>query len=835
MHKYTLLAFLVLLCGLFSVQASGASFKLNSATRVGTGEVDADMRNSARLTYKISLTNTGSGEISAGADGYEVYLYRGGYNASLNSATKVSTLALTETLAPGATTTVEAQFAFPAKGEGDYFFVADPSGNTSGQTYIKVNEYLPKLVLDRGTNSTTYAYIPLDFGFGGTEGRVMTLNFSNDGIAPLTGLQCDVEGPFAVDGLTDIAAGASLTVTVTMTAGEPGWYEGSLVFKAPNVESKALVARGHVSDPELWAEDFETDDFPGSFIVGNYWQITDDPEEIATPGNLRWAANTGTYAVSKSQFVTPRLEVRAGDAPLEIFAARLGSTYTTPATEMAVKYSSDRENWTEALYLEDTSSNSPFGNEFIMSARGNLFKRFTVEIPEGEWFVAIEGKALNVGHITGYRLAEVAHDVMHIEHKLPVEATVNHPYVATLRLRNMNSVTESGYSVSLYSGEQLLASVEPDDFDSGEERTFEVAYYPHEAGMMPVSVAFESGDYRFETEPVEVTVAEEQAVEETFITGTRASSNQQYGPVNAFYRYATSETIYTAEELGLEEGVKIVSLTYLGYRTNESTTGDVSYTAYLARDERNTPYQSPAFRDVADMTQVKASSVIFPSGQSYESTLEYFDPIFKVDFDTPYVYEGGNLCVVFKSVANTIRRGVQFTPYKTDFNGVSTFGRMIYNQSDSDPNAYIQSTYPCMVIVGTEKAVATVTGVVTSNGDPVAGATVRLTSGEVYYETLTDGDGTYSLTVMQLDRLYRVSATAPGLQYEDEAEREIPEGESVIDITLEEGTLSVDGIETEDEGAVRYYNLQGQEVRSPQRGTVLIRVSGTRATKVLIP
>ncbi len=769
------------------------SFILSSASNTGGSSLNADQRNSVKLSLKVSLTNTGDLPFNSGDENYELYLHRGSSSAA-SSSTKIATLKLSEVLEAGETKEMNVNVSFNAStGTGNYYFLYDPDGNYKSLSYITIKEYKPELKIVRD-QTAEYQFIPLDFGFSApADTRTLSLQLKNDGAAPLTDLAYETSDNFTVSGIQEIPAGESIDVTVSLNATTPGWYEDVLTFTGTNVTSQSIKVRGLITDPALWTEDFEEEDFPGNFLVeGDYWKIGSSPEVIATPGNAKWAQNNVKYSYASTQFITPKLEVNEDDEPLQVFIGRIGGRSDYNAN-IKIKYSADRVNWTEVMSLQDAYSNSPFGSELLSSSSANLFKRLTVnDIPAGEWFIAFEGIYVNIAHITGYRLAQVDHDIMYVSHSIPTEGRINNPYTASLKLKNMNSVPETDYTVTLYAGDEAVATADADEFAVASEKEFTMSYYPHAAGTVTMKAVFQSGEFKYETNPVEVNIGLEVAKEEKQI-GTRGSSDFNV-PINAYYKHSHTEMIYKESQLGLEPGSQIVSMTFVGYHNNTTSSADVTYSVYLSSDSRDKLTTSGGFKDLSEMTKVKDGSVHFDSQATYSSTIEYYSPLLEIVFDEPFTYEGGNICIAITSDADPTRKDVQFSLIS------GTSGQSMYGRSDSQATAtltpYTLSSLP-VVIIGTQKATGLVTGTVSDKDSaPVEGATIKFTSGEVYYETTTDNEGKYSLEIMQLDRQYKISVSAPGFYYvdsEDMEPRTIPEGETTIDIVLENTVKTLTG------------------------------------------
>lgn len=776
-------------CYLDDVSATSAEreeekiFILNSASNTGGSSLTADQRNSVKLPVKVTLSNTGDLDFTQGDANYELYLHRGS-SSTASSSTKIATVKLTDPLAVGATS-VESNVVFSfsaANGSGNYFFVYDPDGNYKSLGYTTIKEYKPELKINRDQTGN-YEFIPLDFGFTNPEDtRALTLKLKNIGSAPLNDLQCITSDNFSVSGIQPIASEGEIEVTVSLDATTPGWYEGAITFTGTNVTSQTIKVRGLIKDANIWTEDFEAESFPANFLVeGEYWKIGSTPTELATVGNSKWAQNSNSYSYSVTEFITPKLQVNEDDDPLQVFIGRIGSR-TETKSNLKIKYSPDRINWTEVTSLQDASSNSPFGPDLISSVNASLFKRITVDnIPAGEWFIAFEGNYSNIAHITGYHLAEVDHDLMYVGHNIPNEGMVNYPLIATLKLKNMNSVPETDYSVTLYADDNAVATADATDFAAASEKEFTMTYYPHATGTSSMKIVFEAGDFKYESDPMEVTINAEVASEEKQI-GTRGKSDFNT-PVNAYYKHSHTEMIYNQSQLGLEPGSKIVSLTFIGYRTSQSSSADVNYTAYVSSDSREKLTTSAGFKNLEEMTKVKEGSVHFDASASYTSSIDYYTPLLKIEFDEPFTYEGGNLCVAFTSDASTTRKDVQYSLIS------GTSGQAMYGRSDSQATAeltpYSIGELP-VLIIGTQKSVGLVSGkVCSSDSTPIEGAQVKFASGDVYYETVSDNEGNYSLEIMQLDRTYQISANAEGYEVYETAEPvTIEEGNSTINITM---------------------------------------------------
>ena len=54
------------------------------------------------------------------------------------------------------------------------------------------------------------------------------------------------------------------------------------------------------------------------------------------------------------------------------------------------------------------------------------------------------------------------------------------------------------------------------------------------------------------------------------------------------------------------------------------------------------------------------------------------------------------------------------------------------------------------------------------------------------------------------------------------------------DLKFNAVATGITGIDAENAGSVRYFNLQGVEIANPEEGSVVIKVEGNKATKVLV-
>lgn len=334
--------------------------------------------------------------------------------------------------------------------------------------------------------------------------------------------------------------------------------------------------------------------------------------------------------------------------------------------------------------------------------------------------------------------------------EIPTEGTVNNPLVAKVNVINPTTEAISDYRVVVYLDGKESAEAETGALAPGEEASFDIEFYPHADGMVPAYVAAVTDGKVCESETVDIEVAPEVG-SKTLQVGTPASN------LTDMFSYMMNKNViyewyYTPEQIGLDKGTKIHSLTLHGYSSSNLT---VDAGLYLT-NESEIAFAANGQNPISEMTKVCSLSA-YAVEKAGSSTAKVDVMTFK--FDEPFVYEGESLHFVLTNTGNVLSSPLYIemdaTVNAQSATGVTSFETAV-------PSSWIKSK---RVPVGyfLVDDFLTVSGVVDAeDAEAVEGATVSLVSGGVLYSATTDEAGEYSMDVIQKNLEYTAVVTAPG-------------------------------------------------------------------------
>ena len=220
---------------------------------------------------------------------------------------------------------------------------------------------------------------------------------------------------------------------------------------------------------------------------------------------------------------------------------------------------------------------------------------------------------------------------------------------------------------------------------------------------------------------------------------TTTSSNSY--PINFYWKNSLSQTIYMSEELNIGGNITL-------YKYHANLAGDITGTkplkVWMANTAETTFESNTAWLPISEFTLVFDGTIDF-TGLTGSTEIS-------IPLEIPFAYGGGNLCVM-------VQRPLDSAYYLSSNTWKNTAtseypNRTIYYYSDSvaaDPTtpptasarvASVPNTTFMLVTGG----LATLTGNVTSNGNPVAGATVAIDG--TTRSTITDADGDYTINYL---------------------------------------------------------------------------------------
>jgi hypothetical protein len=621
-------------------------------------------------------------------------------------------------------------------------------------------------------NEPTDRTAPITFGKTNAADTQSFVIF-NWGSAPLTvnsielpeGFTTDTEFPLTVAAMDESNLSASAqALTITFSAAEAGTYSGNMVITYSDDKTFMLPISGTKLDPEKFYANFggESNQWP----AGSVYQ-----SNVSTT-----YVNTGDYAITSTSttdnmFVTPKLTAKAGDKLL--FDAKLYSSYWSEGT-VNVYAAATRE---EVLNAEGTrvllfTASGAEGSENLITTD---YQTFEVTVPEaGDYFFGFEiSNRPYVDEIYGLKAAAVGYELAIASANIPTEAMQNVAATASVNVQNFGlaDVAADAYTMTVFvngeavaTGETVALPMNHKLSDAGTQIAASFRYA--KVGTFPVYVEVKAGDYTIATEPVDVVFAEEEAAGSADMAANGTSGNV---PLNLNYKNSESLTLYNAETLagiGLNNGSKITSITYKGYKTTDAQT--TSFQVYYKWTDAQTIEQPtsayPYAAEDAEMTMLVNEDHTW----NMVGSASELDDMIVLDFsETPLVYEAGkSLCIYMHSYVDGYKAAYfEKSTLSNDFCYVryQDAATMSKNWSKETPAAihFALAAQPT-ILYGVVK---------NSAGEPIEGATITLVSSDgdnVQYEGTTDAEGAYSIKVVQASRTYNATVSAEG--YDDTVE-----------------------------------------------------------------
>lgn len=733
------------------------SLLVSKVSYKGKDKVDCDADGKFPVDFEVTITNNGDLDLAEGIEGYSLSVK----NYSKSNAV-VYTYPLTGSLAVGQSTTVTisgyANYAdYPDRNRYDVF--EDLTNTSKYGAWIEPVPYKPVLSMrnDDGkveNGSSSYAWGMVN---ASTD---KTFKISNDGAAPLNITKVVVPDGFTTSlaAPLTIAAHETKDFTVTMTAEKPGIYSGEFKVSGEGVDDFSFNVSGTVLDPAKYYANFNDYQIPAGAYAEDGWSIAQ--RDAASSDNPYLLSNGSQDKDNK--FVTPLLKVEDGEK-MSVDVARTNYYTGGEGVYLNVYYSADRTNWTLArkITANELSEDRAVNYTYYYSK----LKTFVIDnIPAGNYYIGFGAGYTSIDNIYGFEKVDVAHDLMLTASKLPATAVVNNAYTATATLLNVNANDEAAdsYTASLYVDGEVVATAPAKAIASGEKSEFSFSYTPHKAGAAEAYIEFKNAadNYTVASEKVSVDVKEEQATGTVTVgNGNTTSNKTAIDWYDANGSGAHMDNLYKPEMLekyGLKKGAKITSVSYTGTSFNDKTVSDILLTAYVgavdaAKFEAGKNYESLQKVDV----YTGKSTIDFVDGKTYTTTITLPEPI---------IWDGTSAIRVLTYVKADKYVNVKFNADDSDNNS--------YYGSGAPGEASSLSEQPTAVAeFGIQTEPSVIAGNITWKNKAVAGATVTLTSGDVIYTGASDDKGAYSIDVIQNDKKYNLTVSAPG--YIDYTENDV--------------------------------------------------------------
>lgn len=793
---------------------------ISSLNREDTQELDCDEQNQFEVKATVKLKNTGEVDLTPGDEGYALQIavmknVDGQYIVDKVLATQAITTALAvgaesddiEVVARVNYDDIDAVDGSKAR---RYDLIETVSGTSKGIRNYTPVPYMPIAGIYNGDTNKDFDET-LTYSFGLASGPlVKKVVLYNDGAAPLNVTAVSIEGEGFTTTTTaplTVAKHGEEAIEITLDSETPGQKTGLLTIKGEGIDDLTLNLTGEVLDPTMWYVNFDDGQLPTGMYTTGSWKTGKD---LVTGDNKYYAVNNNT---TSELLISPLLEVAEGQTFGFDAARNYGET-----SFVEVYYSADRQNWTkvrtlsidaadEADKLVDTYTGYSWGSNTKYD-----FKRFTIDnIPAGKWYLAFGAGNARIDNLLGYKVVEVEHDAIFIQTDIAAVGMVNNPYTATVTLKNLTANTEAAdtYTVSLYFGDELVAEAETVELTGDATADFTLKTTPHATGVYDVHAEFGLGSLLVSTEVVKVTINEESFDKEVQV-GQATGSDRRGSVLDLYDSYSESETVYTAEQLGIAAGSKITSIRFRGSASTAKTlTGTLK--VWIENTSDATPQQV-----TANSSKLDAMTSIYDGSYNFDLK-KTVDDIIVITLATPFEYTGQNLRVAMKADTGFGWASIYFE------NDKNITGQSIYNKEEDGD--FSNSNLPVMYLSATGEAPVLSGTVKNADGEAVAGAEVTLTSGDVLYTGTTDAEGQYAITIFQPALDYTVKVTAEGYQ-DAEDTKTLTDGKSdTLDITLQKDGTST-GISTlaagQDRQDAPLYDLSGRRLTGkPQHGVYI--------------
>lgn len=752
------------------------SLLVSKVSYKGKDKPDCDADGNFPISYEVSITNNGDVDLTEGTEGYSLSVRNYKNNAV------VFTQPLKGNLAVGESTTVTVSGTancntYPNRNRYDVY--EDLTNTFKNGTWIEPVPYKPVLTMRNSDGRIDNGQETFAWGMvnASTDKK---FQISNDGAAPLNITKVVVPDGFTTS-LTaplTLAAHESKDFTVTLPAEKPGIYSGEFKVSGEGVDDFSFNVSGTVLDPTKFYANFNDKKIPEGSYAEAGWEVK---QREATSSDNPYLLSNGSQDTD-NKFVTPLLKVTEGEK-MSVDVARTNYYTDGKGVYLNVYYSADRTNWTLARKITaDELSNTRVDYSYYF---GEL-KSFVIDnIPAGNYYIGFGAGYTSIDNIYGFEKVDVAHDLMLSASKLPATAVVNNAYTATATLFNVNAKDEAAdsYTASLYVDGEVVATAPAKAIASGEKAEFSFSYTPHKAGAAEAYIEFKNAadNYTVTSEKVSVDVKEEQATGTVTVgNGNKTSNKTAIDWYDANSSGAHMDNLYKPEMLkkyGLKKGAKITSVSYTGTSSNNKTLSNINLTAYVGAVDAATFEAGKNYESLQKVDVYTGKSTIdFVSGNTYTTTITLPEPI---------VWDGTSAIRVLTYV-------------KAD-----KYVNVKFNADDSDKNSYYGSGAPgeasslseqptAVAEFGIQTEPSVIAGNITCNDKAVAGATVTLTSGDVIYTGASDDKGAYSIDVIQNDKKYNLTVSAPG--YIDYTENDVDLSKSVNkNIVLEKvGPVALD-------------------------------------------
>ena len=649
--------------------------------------------------------------------------------------------------------------------------------------------------------------IPMAPAFSGAEtlnfGSVLDINpakkayyvVANTGTEELRVEEVSASAELELEGLPmAIAPGAEDTLTVVMGEVHGDSYAGQFVLSTNDPEHPtvtvqvmaAAITAARVTGFHF--EDFEAG-MPDTWF---YWGFAMDGGDGINESASLTSSNSGTDV---SMLTTHYVEM--GDDPVvEFWYRALDASTGLPTASRHVMFNVYVSDDYGTVYTPIWVLQPGSGMEHEASAD---WQKVSLSLPDhagktcivgietgaangGKWVCQIDNMSIGTKPQAG-----IAVDVLQGETK----PTVGVEYAYSVSVANTGAEPQDSYVVNLMQNgkTEALASIEGESLASGDYETYVFEWVPSEAGEASLYAEVVSENDEEEADNRTADLQVEVLEEGSYAIAVGDGGVLAYAPVNMWNRESASQTLYFPHEIGANTG----TIEAIMYRTqfDYPTVMDAPTVRIFIGETDKESFEDKQWVNVSGLTEVYNGKLKSAGGGAE----------WKVDLETPYEYQGGNLVVY--AVMGDWSSGVMSNNFlNTNYPGSSRTLSIATDQvpaiTPENPNPYgwnvtLSDMAPDITFFMRFEDAGSVSGTVsdTTKDDVVENVKVAVQGSDLY--AMSDAQGRYSLPYLKAGNY---TLTASKFAYKDTTFHvTVPTGQALVaDLVLTpEKTLVLSG------------------------------------------
>lgn len=287
-------------------------------------------------------------------------------------------------------------------------------------------------------------------------------------------------------------------------------------------------------------------------------------------------------------------------------------------------------------------------------------------------------------------------------------------------------------------GEEI-ATVATPALKAGEKARLNFRFTPHTDGEMDLRAEFVAHGTNTESQLFHYVVAPEPTGGSVQVLDSTNIDSYE-SPLRLYDKNSETQTIYTADQLGIPAGSVIHRIAFRGYQNSYSPKEfDANLRVYIENTDQDFSLGF-AEADTTAMQKVYDGVLHVTKNGSKKNPIEQI----VIDLPEGFLYTGDNLRLAFHSEADNYAK----ICFVTDKMTKQTYFRGNDNLDKLPAESWASVETPVMYLE--VKSTKEITGQVTNvHGRALENVSVQLHSGDVLYSSTTDAEGRYHMTVAQ--------------------------------------------------------------------------------------